>query len=568
MYKKAIVLILVFAFLAALCAGCGGGTAQEEQPATAETDSADPMTAAEPQPEEPEGGNQPEPETGAQQYPLTDKRVSFSYWLVFPGNLGEYIGSWNDHCINSVYEELLNVSIDYIDVPQGSDTEQFNIMMASQEYPDFFNKFSSYYREGTDSAIEEDIIIPLQDLMAEYAPNYMQKIEASELSGIIEATVTSPQGNVGSFWMLQDNPGIRYGTWVREDWLDELGMQADDIKTYDDWHDMLVAFKTIEGCKSPLIIGGNVIPNENLLIGGYGIAGNWHAGSSGEMQPFYQVDNEVRFGPYSSEYRSFLEMMHQWYEDGIFTSDFVGVNADNVSYTSDMFYRGEGGVVFGTFMTGSMTFKATDPDFKAHYLTDPVIQPGDTIHFDTYCQNFGEESVSISSACADPELAVRFLDFWMTDEGIDLANYGIEGETRAYDENGEACFTEQFLNFENQTVAASLFLEKNFPTFWNNAKLFYSYADCTFQALEHWDDNRDDAYVYPAAIMLNADESSEFGNMYADIISFVQEMTVSYIVGDASLDNYESFYMTTLEEMGIERCIELKQAAYDRFINS
>ena len=63
---------------------------------------------------------------------------------------------------------------------------------------------------------------------------------------------------------------------------------------------------------------------------------------------------------------------------------------------------------------------------------------------------------------------------------------------------------------------------------------------------------------------MTADENAEYSKLYTDIETYVQECNVKFIMGQMSLDDYDA-YRDTLRSMGIERCIELRQAALDRF---
>ncbi len=61
-----------------------------------------------------------------------------------------------------------------------------------------------------------------------------------------------------------------------------------------------------------------------------------------------------------------------------------------------------------------------------------------------------------------------------------------------------------------------------------------------------------------------AEEGTQFASKYTDIETYVQECNVKFIMGQMSLDDYDS-YRDTLKSMGIEDCIALKQAALDRY---
>ena len=47
---------------------------------------------------------------------------------------------------------------------------------------------------------------------------------------------------------------------------------------------------------------------------------------------------------------------------------------------------------------------------------------------------------------------------------------------------------------------------------------------------------------------------------------YQKEMTLKFIMGTESLDNYDE-YVENLKRMGVERAVEIQQAAYDRYIN-
>jgi putative aldouronate transport system substrate-binding protein len=69
---------------------------------------------------------------------------------------------------------------------------------------------------------------------------------------------------------------------------------------------------------------------------------------------------------------------------------------------------------------------------------------------------------------------------------------------------------------------------------------------------------------YPGAVTFNVDESERFYTLYNDIDTYLDENLLGFIIGTTPLDQYDSF-RDTLISMGIEECIELTQAALDRY---
>ena len=68
----------------------------------------------------------------------------------------------------------------------------------------------------------------------------------------------------------------------------------------------------------------------------------------------------------------------------------------------------------------------------------------------------------------------------------------------------------------------------------------------------------------PNNLTMTVDEGTEYSSRYTDIETYVQECNVKFIMGQMSLDEYDT-YREKLKSMGIDRCIELQQAALDRY---
>ena len=75
-----------------------------------------------------------------------------------------------------------------------------------------------------------------------------------------------------------------------------------------------------------------------------------------------------------------------------------------------------------------------------------------------------------------------------------------------------------------------------------------------------------ESHVMPVALSHTGEEAKELAAIYTDIQTYVNECTNKFITGvldvnGADWDNYKA----TVEGMNIARCIEIKQAALDRY---
>ena len=78
--------------------------------------------------------------------------------------------------------------------------------------------------------------------------------------------------------------------------------------------------------------------------------------------------------------------------------------------------------------------------------------------------------------------------------------------------------------------------------------------------------SNDGSYNIPNGVSLNAEENEEYAKLESDISTYVEETINAWIVGQNTLDQqaFDSF-KAQLQQMGIDRMVELKQAAYDRY---
>ena len=64
---------------------------------------------------------------------------------------------------------------------------------------------------------------------------------------------------------------------------------------------------------------------------------------------------------------------------------------------------------------------------------------------------------------------------------------------------------------------------------------------------------------------MTTEEANEYSTVFNALNTYVSEMSLKYLVGEESLDGYNQF-VKKLQDMGLERMIDIKQAAYDRFL--
>ena len=111
---------------------------------------------------------------------LTDGS-SFTYWCSMDGASSVSLESYADMLFYQELEKRTGVHIDFIHPVKGSKgSEAFVTMISSSDLPDMIEYTWSLYSGGPELAIEDGVIIALNDYLEEYAPNYYNYMEGEE----------------------------------------------------------------------------------------------------------------------------------------------------------------------------------------------------------------------------------------------------------------------------------------------------------------------------------------------------------------------------------------------------
>ena len=482
---------------------------------------------------------------------LTEEPVTLRWFFPMNSAWADLVTDFNELPFFQEMERITGVHIEWMLAPVGQEKEQFNLMVNSGDLPDIITHDAGLYTYpgGGDKAVQDGAYLRLNELMEEYAPNYWNLINSTEN---FRSETKTDEGNIWAFSMVEaERQGAWTGLVLRQDWLDQLGMETP--VTYDDWHEMLTRFKDELGADVPLQLAANVFWNDDSLIAGYGVG-----------YRFYQVDGTVKYGPLEEGWREYLTMLHQWYEEGLIDSEFSTRSSEDLER---MMYTDESGVWFdGFYMLNTRKQLAENENFRLVGINTPVRAEGEVAHLrqsNNYVRGY---ETAITSACKNPELAVKYLDYIYSDEGFMLSNYGVEGVSYTLDENGQPQWTDLVLHNPdgmNINYAIHYYALHHGPLnrVWNRDAAGYTDDENACEGI--WGIS-DDAYVMPA-ITMTADEGTEFANIMTDADAYVNEMAVKFVNGMADLNDFDAF-TAQLKAMRVEDAIAIQQAALTRFL--
>ncbi len=526
---------------------------ETEEPEVMSSESA-PAEESEIVPSEPPASEEPAPEEPVTTK-LSDELVTLTYWQAWPPFLSS-ISEPQDAAMFAELEEILNVRLEITAVDTETSAEKLSLMCASGDMTDMIQGMRNY-SGGSTKALDDEVIIDLLPLIEEYAPNYWSIMQSDDN---IYKSVLNDDGAVPElFGMYTEYYYTDQGYFIRQDYLEQLGLPLPT--TLDDLENILAAFQSELGIKDPIVI--------------------LYEGNCAFLSTALNATDYVENGKYISqatadETKAFYEKLHEWYEKGYINADFTSYNYSNTKPPEDVVTSGNAGM-FSEDVASISTYYDLMADvegFALSALPQVKLNADDALHTGYIGKKVSDKyTLAISSNCS-PEnqiYAIQFMDYLFSDEGMILANFGIEGDTYVIGDNGEPQFTDKILNNPDfpWQLCQSLFINPGFPCVVNLEVERMTYNECQMNAVDIWNRNFADSSMTAPTAMLTytADESAARAQYATDIQTYQEEMRLKFITGALDIDAEWDTYCKALKDMGIDRVVEIDQAAYDRYLN-
>lgn len=483
--------------------------------------------------------------------PIAEEKTEFGIWSLGPWSEAG-MQTANDSPTRQKIEELTNIHINWQHPAAGQEMEQFNLVVASQSYPDAFFNQMNYYVGGLDKFVDDNVIVDLKPYLAENAPNYMARREEDNYFKFMTVTDEGRMPVLRHF--KQDSQPSFMGPMIREDWLKDLSISTPE--TFTEWKAMLKAFKDQKGADLVQQLGSTGL--DQAMMAGFGIA-----------PAFFQMDGTVHYGPLESEYKDYVQTMGEWYSEGLIDPDFF--SRGNTLVDTSFVTTGRMGAWTSFYTLIDMYQKQSgDEKYSVAPVAIPVVTKGETrkIVYGSTIYRIGAAVASISTSCTDVATLLKYLDFYYSDEGSLLANFGIEDQSYTYNDQGEPKFTELVAkNPDGLSLGNSIakYAIHHAQPFWYNWKRELSdyMSDKSKGAGVVWDANYKDERTLPE-VSITAEESQVYSRIYNDVNTYVQEMTIKFITDPANLSQYDAF-IKEVKALGIDEAIKIQQAAYERY---
>lgn len=405
------------------------------------------------------------------------------------------------------------------------------------------------------------LIVPMDDLIGNFAPNILSLFKQRPE---VKKAMTAPDGRIYTLSAVVDARSMvnLNGIGMRKDWLEALDLEEPD--TIDEWYDVLFSFKE----KDPNGNGkDDEIPVITLNVNGlYKFAWSYglHLALSDGWYP--DEDGRVVYEWIDPRMKDWLQEMNKWYQAGLLDPDMGSQNRDK--FTAKAIGDIAGVSVSDMTMQFPQWNERMINDFP-HAKWEGIVppkgpngdrmmereQPTENIHY------------GITRDCENPEVVIKWLDYMFASEDgqILMGNFGIEGHSYEMID-GKPQFNDFILKNQRGSgmAQASLGVNGSFPRILMKEMIEQRFLQYEGEVAQS--DKTTQYYVssYPR-VLASKEETDTYTGIMADVDTYKDEMVIRFIQGQEPLEHFDQ-YVQSIQGMGIDEAIAIKQEQYDRYM--
>lgn len=493
---------------------------------------------------------------------VVDKPVELTIHMHWPRAQGYMVPKSGDpYPVELEARKLTGVSLTDATAGRNStdSNEAMNLLIAQGKMPDIVG--GHLIQQPVNEYGPQGAFVPLNELVEEHAPN-IAKFWADN-PGLKEA-ISAFDGN---YYYIPYLPDGKYGrAWfIRQDWLDALGLeQPQDV---DELYDVMVAFRDQDpngnGLKDEIPYFARQWEEVNRLLT------LWDARSSGSdtYHDFYVNDDGKLVHPYAQvAYRDALANVAKWYAEGLIDPEIFTRGSSSRDY---LLSENLGGMTHDWFASTSGYNDALADKIDGFNFV-PFLPPASAggVRMEEHRRiPIKPDGWAISHQAKDPVTVIKYFDFWFTEEGRLLANFGVEGKT--WDMiDGEPVYKPEVLNSDSP-VNSQMYLEgaQIQRGFWQDYRYEWQWtSEAARKGIELYDthDLLIDQFL---GVALNKKEQAVFDRHWPSLRTYMLERQQAWILGSGDVQADWDDYAKTLDKMGYADVIEVLNTAYARQYN-
>lgn len=475
-------------------------------------------------------------------YPVVDEPIHIkAIGFGKPGN-----GEWNDYPIFQDISRQTNVFVDYQTISGDGADEKLNLALASKNLPDAV--FSGLSSQKILSYAEKGIIRPLEDLIEDYAPNIKRVLDENPE---IRKAITFPDGHIYAIPSInEDQKPVQSTTLnINKTWLDQLGLEIP--KTTAEFEEVLRAFKTMapDGDGKNNVIPFTYEPKTpyNIWNGDAGFSGSF--GITDSSSYLMRSEDEFLFTPIQEGYKDYIKWTARLYEEGLIDVELF--TQDHNQYMSKI-----GSNRVGVYLTNG----PLETDGAEYIAIEPLKGPNGDQFWGSLDFSIDKNRGVITTSNPYPEATMRYMDsFFETENSLRLrfGNY-LKSAGDQYElmpsipgKNSEAPESYVATNLSSEIMDTYIIETKSIKEKKERIELYSKYL----------------APPVPL-INLTIEESKQISSLFVDIQKIVDENKARWTTNQSDIDKDWDGYLESLNNVGLDKYMEIYNAALARYLSN
>ena len=510
-------------------------------------------------------------------YPICDEVID----VTMAGPLPSGLEDWTKVVLIENFKNDLGINITCQFYNSEDWSTQLTLMIASDELTDMVGGAGMNMLDANEWGAE-GYLVNFNDYR-DMTPNMNKYLEQYPAA---EAYMTAPDGGIYTIPKISLDETDRFSrTFINKKWLANVGMEVP--KTMDELYEVLKAFKEQDANGNgdpndeiPYLYASGYEASERVLMSAYGI-------HTSEINYILQADadGKVYLANTTDAYKEYMKWMARAFSEGLIEQEAFVVEGTTINDRASK-------DLYGFYGCGSAPYvvAVTDISYDAENFVGVAALTSELNETPTagLASLISENGVvAISTTSPYKEALVRMVDYMYTDEGELAGTFGKDGQTFDWQHNDildvdvpkmrvfDDCASGEETRYKYATLNGTLALIE-----WNNDRralftapiedvqsdeILNEYGWAALVALAVREDGIQQVDCFPR-LSYTAEEASERATLKTDLENYLKQAKAQFMTGEIDVEEGWDSFVNTVNGMGLERLIEIEQAAYDRYM--
>lgn len=509
-------------------------------------------------------------------YPIVNEPVTLKVMIMSK----PYIEDYNTNDFTKWIEELTGINLEIEAVTYEDSQEKMTLAMSGGEYPDVFMMLEP---DIVKYGVKEGMFLPLDDLIEENMPNFMEKA-----SGVRDSLRQS-DGKIYGMPSINEAYHVMYGNkmWMNSDKLSKLGLETPT--TTQELYDVCKAYLEKEP-DGVCIAGESESTNRavNWLLNAFILTPDEAHGAHdkvSDVKCILSPEGKVISVLNQPQYKEGLKYIRSLYDLGAFYEGTFSYTLDNLKSLVNQ--EGEPVLFFPYLYSAKLIDSTADNELYRHYEVLSPVEGPEGVRVTPYYYNDGlyENRFVITDKCEYPEVALRFLDWFYqeksyvmsqygTEEGVDFiwepeGEVGVNGEPAMYTllngyttdvQNHDWQVTSLFYGTAKVRLGESIASDLDKYSAPALEKLLYEES---VEKMQPYAPKEGDYNILPV-LHLTAEEIDEIAIPLVEVSNYMRQSQAAFITGKMDIEKDWDAYVEELDSLGLQKILDVYQKVCDR----